>query len=93
MAFRTTVNLPSWDEPNLRLLRTEGIRLLDEEGKKMYRTKIILAGIFAAAMAGADSEFSHDISTYHYNATVVAHSGETDSNGCHEDGSGDYHCH
>lgn len=59
----------------------------------MYWTKIILTGIFAAAVAGAYGGFPYDIPTYNYNPTVVTHGGETDSNGCHEDGSGDYHCH
>lgn len=60
----------------------------------MYRTIIVIAGILAVAAAGPYSAFSRAVLIHGHAADqVVNHSGPTDRNGCHEDGSGGYHCH
>ena len=60
----------------------------------MNRIMIVLSGILVVAMSGSFGAFSWAKTTFDYSTEhVVNHSGETDRNGCHEDGSGGYHCH
>ena len=63
--------------------------------KKMYHAMIVVVGVLvlatnghSAAICPADRSYVHNIEN-----VVVNHSGEVDKNGCHEDGSGGYHCH
>ena len=60
----------------------------------MNRIMIVVVGILVVAIGGSYGAFSWAKTTYGYSTNHVAnHSGETDKNRCHEDGSGGYHCH
>lgn len=61
---------------------------------KMFRTTFTVGSILLLVMTGSYGAFSHvDPMHSHWTDRIVKHSGPTDAKGCHEDGSGGYHCH
>lgn len=61
---------------------------------KMYRTILVVVIVLAATISGSYNVFSRAIFSHFHGAyQVVDHRAPTDRNGCHEDGTGGYHCH
>ena len=61
---------------------------------KMYHAMIVVVGMLVFAINGPSAATSSAETSYDDNiGNVVNHSGDVDKNGCHEDGSGGYHCH
>lgn len=61
----------------------------------MLRIFSLVVGILIIFMIDVHSSFSYTEPIHDDDSAnqIINHSGTTDSNGCHEDGSGGYHCH